>query len=296
MKQLLSVLFSVGLSVMLLSVGPVAAQVTFVETYEDGTNHGRWSWGTGNEVIVTTDGNPGSHLQDLTLFTFTPGASTAPGDFSQFVGNFRGRGVSSVGIDLRIFDVNFPVNPSSRPLTLILHNDNGTPGNFEDDWGAWFIGDDPIPTPGGGVPSRGPGWNTYEFDVPSQEPETPEGWVFWDCTDQTMDCVITPAPSQPTGPNDWVGLMANVDMTEFHYGVPGTIGILNGWDVGLDNPRITAQQLAGDLDGNGQVDVFDIRLLPPMFGPCSGSCPEDLDGNGVVEPDDLRLLLALVIR
>lgn len=277
------------------SIDSPADSVTFVETYEDGMNHGMWSWGTGNEQIVTTGGNPGAHLQDLTLSTFTPGAATAPGYFSQFVGNFRGRGVSSVGIDLRIFDVSFPVDPSSRPLTLILHNDNGTPQNFEDDWGAWFIGNDPIPTPGGGLPGLAPGWNSYEFDVPSGELEMPDGWTFFDCTDQTTDCVFTDAPNQPTGPNDWLDLMANVDMTEFFYGVPGTIGILNGWDVGLDNPRITSLQLAGDLDGDGEVGTSDIRLLPAAFGPCSGACPEDLNGDGVVDNVDMRLLISLIV-
>lgn len=273
---------------------PAFAQVTFVETYEDGTNRGNWSWGTGNEEIVPLNGNPGAYLQDLTLSTFTPGASTAPGDFSQFVGNYRARGVSSVGIDLVILDTGFPIDPSSRPLTLILHNDNGTPQDFEDDWGAWFVGPDPIPSPGVTM-FLGAGWNTYDFGVPSQETTTPDGWVFFDCTDQNIDCVITPSGQTPPGANDWNDLMADVDVAEFHYGIPGTISILNSWDVGLDNPRITAQQLAGDLDGNGEVNALDIQLLPPMFGPCSGNCPEDLDGNGFVEPEDLRLLIALVI-
>ena len=273
---------------------PASAQVAFVETYEEGNNRGGWSWGTGNEGIVALNGNPGAYLQDLTLSTFTPGASTAPGEYSQFVGNYRGRGVSSVGIDLVILDTGFPINPSSRPLTLILYNDNQTPEDFEDDWGAWFVGPDPIPSPGVTM-FLGAGWNSYDFVVPSQETATPTGWEFFDCSDQTIDCVITPSGQTPPGANDWNDLMTNVDVVEFHYGIPGTISLLNNWDVGLDNPRISSQQLAGDLDGNGVVDARDIQLLPPVFGPCTGACPEDLDGNGIVEPDDLRLLISLVI-
>jgi hypothetical protein len=54
--------------------------------------------------------------------------------------------------------------------------------------------------------------------------------------------------------------------------------------------------LVGDLDGDGDVDGFDLAILLAAWGRCDdpapGSCPEDLDGNGVVNGFDLAMLLA----
>jgi hypothetical protein len=48
-----------------------------------------------------------------------------------------------------------------------------------------------------------------------------------------------------------------------------------------------------DLDGDGDVDGFDLAILLAAWGKCGpGACPADLDGNGTVNGFDLAILLA----
>jgi hypothetical protein len=51
---------------------------------------------------------------------------------------------------------------------------------------------------------------------------------------------------------------------------------------------------AGDLNGDGVVDVSDLLILLAAWGPCprSGNCPADLNGDGAVDVSDLLILLA----
>jgi hypothetical protein len=49
--------------------------------------------------------------------------------------------------------------------------------------------------------------------------------------------------------------------------------------------------LAGDVDGDAEVDGEDLGLLLSAWGPCAG-CPADLNGDGVVDGADLGILLA----
>lgn len=61
----------------------------------------------------------------------------------------------------------------------------------------------------------------------------------------------------------------------------------------FDDPQLVDPPDAsclGDLDGDGQVDGFDLTMLLGAWGPVSG--PEDLDGNGIVDGGDLTALLA----
>jgi hypothetical protein len=52
-----------------------------------------------------------------------------------FTGDYHTRNVASVGIDMAIASVSGSV--TGRNVTLILLNDNGTPENLQDDWGAF---------------------------------------------------------------------------------------------------------------------------------------------------------------
>ena len=90
------------------------------------------------------------------------------------------RGVTSVGVDLIVKDAAFPIG--SRPLTLFLTNDSGTPDNYDDDLWAWYTGDKEVPQAGepispmggggdGGTPA---GWTDFDFDVPANIPVTPD--------------------------------------------------------------------------------------------------------------------------
>ena len=49
---------------------------------------------------------------------------------------------------------------------------------------------------------------------------------------------------------------------------------------------------SGDLNGDGQVNGFDLTVLLSAWGPCSGNCPADINGDGQVNGLDLTVLLA----
>ncbi len=60
--------------------------------------------------------------------------------------------------------------------------------------------------------------------------------------------------------------------------------------------RLSASATAGDVDGDGDVDLSDLTLLLSSFGACSGDpsfdAAADFDGSGCVELADLAVLLA----
>ena len=49
--------------------------------------------------------------------------------------------------------------------------------------------------------------------------------------------------------------------------------------------------LAGDVNGDGVVDVTDLLMIISAYGPCPG-CPEDLDGDGLAGATDILIVLA----
>jgi hypothetical protein len=137
---------------------------------------------------------------------------------SVFTGDYRTQEVTSVGIDLITFAVDF--SAAGRPLTVMLVSDNNTPANFNDDWAAYHIGPTNVPLPG-------QGWLSYNFDIPSQSMTLPPGWQF-----------IQFGPSSPPNPN-WNDVITDVDQLRYFYGDPTFFFIFQVWNLGLDNPRIT---------------------------------------------------------
>ena len=205
-----------------------ATDLTYRETFETGSNPSGWTWGTGSETIADNDGNPGRYLREDYLVTFTPRASTGFGVQSVFVGDYRGRNVSSLGIDMAIPYVSG--NVTGRTVTLILLNDNGTPADLADDWGAFKVTDLPIPPTGiAGIvePADILQWRSYDIDVPSQSAMLPEGWTW-----------ISRNYVRRSG--SWARLMRDVDHVGFILGDPAVLYPLLAWDVALDNPRITS--------------------------------------------------------
>jgi len=250
------------------------AEETFVETFDDGSNIGGWTFGSPNGFIDAAGGNPGPYYHDTFLDTYAPRPRTTIG--SIFTGDYRANQVTSVGIDLILHYVDFSAD--ERPLTAMLISDNDTPGDYDDDWAAYFIGDD-------NVPLVGQGWLSYDFNIPAQETSLPLGWGF-----------IQFGPSSPPSP-DWNDVITDVDYLEFFYGDPMMCFIYQVWNLGLDNPRITyePEPCFGDLDGDGDVDLADLAQLLAHYGMSEGATYEDgdLDDDGDVDLADLAALLAV---
>jgi hypothetical protein len=222
----------IGLAVLatVLAVGVAGAATvlaTFIEDFEDGRNEGVWTYGTGNEFLATDGGgNPGVYLRDNNVVSFHPKASTSFGEDSMFTGNWRREDVVSIGIDLATADAS--QNISGRRLSVILLNDNRTPSDLEDDWGALLLTDLAVPPAGVIGDFDILNWRSYDFDIDAQARETPPGWVLL-----TNDLV--------NGPQSWGRLMRDVSHVGYVYGDPRVPALIGSYKLALDNPRITTR-------------------------------------------------------
>lgn len=213
--------------------GP-ATEGCFVETFSSRRNVGGWSFQTNHRPIFEdTGGNPDGYLHDNNVVSFAPHPGTELGEESIFTGNYRENKVTSLGIDLRSIDYDFDI--TNRYLALILMNDNGTPLDVDDDWGAYVIGDVTLPSKyvswksATAEPANEPGWISYDFEIQSQANGLPAGWTFirWTLGGGEM----------PGG--SWTELMENVSYIQYFYGDPVLYYILQSFDLGLDNARIS---------------------------------------------------------
>lgn len=256
-----------------LALAHAAHADTFVENFDAGAAHvGGWTCGI-PATYPTTGGNPGKYQRTQNIDTFAPQPRTSANG-TVFTGNYREANVTSVGIDLATFAVDF--SAAGRPLTVILVSNNGTPSNANDDWGAYKIGPANVPIPG-------QGWLSFNFEIPSQSTTLPAGW----------DYILFGASSPPL-PN-WNNVITNVSQLRYFYGDPELFFIFQNWTVGLDNARITTEpvQIPGDTDGNGVVDVDDLLAVINGWGACNKgeACPGDLTKDGVVDVDDLLTVI-----
>ncbi|MHC4908848.1 MAG: hypothetical protein ACYTF9_03910, partial [Planctomycetota bacterium] len=178
--------------------------------------------------------------------------------------------VTSVGVDLITLDTTFGIG--TRPLTVMLTSDNGTPFDFDDDRVVYYVGDKDIPDPG--VPGlTPPGWADYDFTIPSDSPTLPDEWLAFGLPGETPDEI-------------WNAVIEDVDILEFYYGEPGVIFLVLSWDVGMDNARITTgQPCPSDVDGSGVVDVQDLVSVIVAWG--TSDAAADVDGDGLVGVQDL---------
>jgi hypothetical protein len=193
---------------------PAAAQLPFNETFEAGSNVGAWTLGVPMSN-PSSGGNPGAYISG-TVDTFAPQPRTsAVGNV--FTGNWRTQGVRSVGIDLRTISVQFNFD---RELTLMLGNDNGTPGNTSDDCVVYFLGTRR-------VPQIAEGWKKFDFYVAADSTTLPTGWLhLGPCSDPNAA---------------WNSVITNVSYVKYFYGDPTFFFIFDMWTVGLDNARIAAE-------------------------------------------------------
>ncbi|MFO0874282.1 MAG: hypothetical protein U0575_09960 [Phycisphaerales bacterium] len=254
----------VALALAALTATSVAAATVTVD-FTGGANTGGWTWGI-PVTFPASGGNPGAYLRTDNLDTFAPQLRTQ-GE-SIFTGDFRSAGVTSIGIDLKVFDVDFSAD--GRPLALMLVDDNGTPGNTADDWAVYTLGPN--------IPSEGAPWKSFDFVVPSQATSLPPNW-------KTIKFGAVGTPS-------WNTVIADVDRVIFFYGDPEFFFIFQMWDLGADNVRISFADppVPGDLDGDGDVDGADLGILLAAWGASGGVA--DLDGSGAVDGGDLGVLLA----
>ncbi|CAG0993477.1 hypothetical protein PHYC_02429 [Phycisphaerales bacterium] len=195
--------------------GAVRADVV-TDTFDPGSNLGGWTFGGPFGSVLPSGGNPGAYWNEPDLDTFAPRLRTTSTN-SPFHGDYRSRQVMGLSVDLILFHVDF--SAGGRPLSLILVSDNNTPGNPDDDWGAFTMHAQ-------NVPLVGEGWRHYDFDVPSQSAALPAGWEFIE---------FGPGAS----PN-WNSLVTGVDGVEFFYGDPRNFFIFQMWDTGADNVAISS--------------------------------------------------------
>ena len=133
-----------------------------------------------------------------------------------FTGNYRAQGVSSVGIDLVLYSVDF--SAGDRPLAVLLLSDGGTPDDFSDDCTVYQVGKKRGPSPNGQ-------WRGYRFSVPSDSATLPRGWNVLNCVDTDGDAA-------------WNRVIQNVSELRFFVGDPTLFYIFQVWDFGMDNPTI----------------------------------------------------------
>ena len=205
--------------IILGAILPVAAGAQVIDTFENGVNIGSWSFGTGGGGIAGTGGNPGAYWREGQIDTFAPQARTEWGTSSPFVGDYRINGVSQISVDFQLFAVDF--SAAERPLTLLLVEDNGTPNDFDDDWGAYIKHPE-------FVPLVGEGWKSFAFNFDSNSATLPTGWM-----------TIQFGPNSPGSP-DWNSLITDVDQLRFFWGDPELFYIFQQWDIGMDNVAINA--------------------------------------------------------
>jgi hypothetical protein len=201
--------------------GPTQAakmKVTFTVDFEDGVNHGGWSFGGSfYETIEQEGGNPGRYLHNTFLDTFAAQPRTLLGfQRTIFHGDYRARNVTFVGIDLAVFGADFTTQ--GRPLSVILVEDGGTPGDLIDDCRVYRVGGHPTPLANGV-------WQPYRFRIPSDSTTLPQGWAVQGCAGMSDD-------------EAWNRVITGVDQLSFFTGDPALFFVFQVWDIGLDNPTI----------------------------------------------------------
>lgn len=254
-----------------LLVAASAQGATTTVMFEDGVNTGLWTYGVGMS-IPSSGGNPGRYLRSDGLDTFAPQLRTQGS--SIFTGDYRAAGVTALGVDLQTFAVDF--SAAGRPLSLLLVSNNGTPGNSNDDYAAYIVGNSNIPVPG-------EGWKSFSFDVPSSSQALPAGWNFIQFGSQS--------PANP----DWNDVITGVDQVIFFYGDPEFFFIFQMWALGADNLSITTApppKCVADANGDNRTDAADLSVLLAQFGQSvPPGTDADFNGDGAVDAADLSVLL-----
>ena len=201
----------------LLSVPCTAAPtITVTETYDGPLEEASWRVATFDNILAF-GGNPESYLRVAGLDTFGPRIFTVPELASTYLGDYRAKGVSGLGVDINLFAVDFTAD--GRPVSLYLSSTMDTPEDPFDDCDAVYVGSKNVPKPG-------TGWKSFDFRVPSQDVTLPPGWVLvGECGGLDPDAA-------------WNFVITHVDKASFLFAEPDFFYIFQVWNVGFDNPRI----------------------------------------------------------
>lgn len=192
---------------------------THVETFSTPANPDGWTWGNGFDSIQPAGGNPGGYLANPNTDTFAPQLRCAPGAPNS-TGNYRALGVTDLYVDLRVFSTQFPY---ARELSVILTDDNGTPGDPSDDASVYRM-------TGQQVPQVAEGWKSFLISVPSAHAHLPAGWQVLNGAG-TADAV-------------WNQVITNVREVRYFFGDPTFFFIFDLWSVGADNLATVTPQIS----------------------------------------------------
>lgn len=194
-----------------------------VETFEGGSNEAAWSFGGFDEIEPTGGADDGgAWLRVSNLATFYPILQNDAGVDSPFNGDFRSRGVTSVGLDAQTVFADF--GGCGLAFSVVLRDTKGTANPADDDYAYFWDG---------GVemlaPCVGEGWVRYDVPVPSADTSSlPAGWTGgWDNDPENFRPGV-----------DWNDVITSVDRVEFWWGGPPIFAIVQEWEAGADNLTI----------------------------------------------------------
>ena len=199
----------------------VVQPTTALVDFEDGQNPYGFTLGIPQaETIETSGGNPGRWLRNDVLVTFAPRLYVGPEPDSPWLGDYVARGVQSISVDAQTVSASNTVE--GRPFSLRLIRHNGEPDNPEAHDYVYF--------PGALVPQPSQGWQSYEFQIPSDfEGTLPEGWSGGSAADpETLPPGVV-----------WEDILREVDAVEMIWGHPAFFYLLQDFDLGVDNVQIT---------------------------------------------------------
>jgi hypothetical protein len=229
-----------------------SSATTVKESFSKDSNAAGWSFsrGSAREAIDLKGGNPGAFLHNSFVTAGYPVASTDPAILSAFTGDFRARNVGALGADFIAFRASLNTF-EERYISVMLVNNEGTPDDPYDDCYVFFTGDTSMPNP---KEQNKPAFLSYDFAIPSQSAGLPSpnrmdctdgDCVYMSCPDLGVPCwgwskpTITNCPTGDDANATWERVISNVDEVHITFQHPEYFSLLQDWNIGMDNPRIT---------------------------------------------------------
>ncbi len=211
-----------------LAASAAAGTPTTVESFDGGVNLANWSY-VPAFAFAPVGGNPGAYAEGDLSNTKIPRFTTQWA--SVFTGDFRGRNVTHLGIDLLVDAATDPGGP--RPVVLRISSLSCTM--------TLELSQQ--------IPQAGAGWVSYDVVFDPQGTTMPAGWV--------------PGGSLCTDPDaTWNTIMENVRSVEWNLGDPALFSTYEygDWLVGADNARLTEDNPWVDL-GGGSPGILGVPCL-----------------------------------